>query len=414
MLIQKGDNMASTRLYLDLRGASGADAPLKITLTHKSKSAHIPLGIRVPIEAWNNRTLCLTGTKNRRLQLLINEKKNQVDNALYDLMCERSLDKMSAIELRDEIEYRAFSYDRHEEAADNSVKFIEVFERVIDSRPTEGTKAIYRDTLNKVKKFARDEANSLTFEDIDYKWLTEFDSYLSLTMKSQNSKSLHFRNLRAVFNAAIDDELTEAYPFRKFKIKNEETKKRSLSVEQLRLFMTASLEPWMERYRDVFMLLFYFCGINIVDLCHLKEIVDGRIEYKRAKTHKLYSIKVEPEAKRLIMRLHGDKWLLNILDLYSKYQDFNRKLKRGLDAIVEHINKDLPKSKQLPRISSYWARHTWATMAADIDIPIETISAALGHSYGCATTAIYIRFNQKKVDLANRKVIDYIFEGICK
>ena len=159
--------MASTRLYLDLRGASGADAPLKITLTHKSKSAHIPLGIRVPIEAWNNRTLCLTGTKNRRLQLLINEKKNQVDNALYDLMCERSLDKMSAIELRDEIEYRAFSYDRHEEAADNSVKFIEVFERVIDSRPTEGTKAIYRDTLNKVKKFARDEANSLTFEDID-------------------------------------------------------------------------------------------------------------------------------------------------------------------------------------------------------------------------------------------------------
>ncbi len=75
---------------------------------------------------------------------------------------------MSAIELRDEIEYRAFSYDRHEEAADNSVKFIEVFERVIDSRPTEGTKAIYRDTLNKVKKFARDEANSLTFEDIDY------------------------------------------------------------------------------------------------------------------------------------------------------------------------------------------------------------------------------------------------------
>ena len=64
-----------------------------------------------------------------------------------------------------------------------------------------------------------------------------------------------------------------------------------------------------------------------------------------------------------------------------------------------------------PGLTLYWARHTWATLASDIDIPIETISAALGHSYGCATTAIYIRFNQKKVDAANRKVLDYVYNG---
>ena len=83
-------------------------------------------------------------------------------------------------------------------------------------------------------------------------------------------------------------------------------------------------------------------------------------------------------------------------------------MKRGLDAIVEHINADLPKAERLPRISSYWARHTWATLAADLDIPIETISAALGHAHGCATTAIYIRFNNKKIDAANRKVLDWV------
>lgn len=61
-----------------------------------------------------------------------------------------------------------------------------------------------------------------------------------------------------------------------------------------------------------------------------------------------------------------------------------------------------------PGLTSYWARHTWATMASEIDIPNETISAALGHSITNKTTAIYIDYNMSKVDSANRKVIDYV------
>ena len=61
-----------------------------------------------------------------------------------------------------------------------------------------------------------------------------------------------------------------------------------------------------------------------------------------------------------------------------------------------------------PDLSSYWARHTWATIAAELDIPKETISAALGHEIGSSITSIYIRYDQKKVDEANRKVIDYV------
>ena len=61
-----------------------------------------------------------------------------------------------------------------------------------------------------------------------------------------------------------------------------------------------------------------------------------------------------------------------------------------------------------PDLSSYWSRHTWATIAAELDIPKETISAALGHNIGSAVTSIYINFDYKKVDDANRKVIDYV------
>ena len=74
---------------------------------------------------------------------------------------------------------------------------------------------------------------------------------------------------------------------------------------------------------------------------------------------------------------------------------------RGGKKVREPLFKDL---------SSYWSRHTWATIAASIDIPKETISEALGHSIGSEVTSIYIKFDHKKVDEANRKVIDHVFK----
>ena len=62
------------------------------------------------------------------------------------------------------------------------------------------------------------------------------------------------------------------------------------------------------------MLIFYLAGINAVDLFHLKEITNGFIEYRRAKTGRLYTIRVEPEAMEIIERYRGKNYLLNILD----------------------------------------------------------------------------------------------------
>ena len=100
------------------------------------------------------------------------------------------------------------------------------------------------------------------------------------------------------------------------------------------------------------------------------------------------------------------------MDSYKNYKDYLHRMGDGLKNIGEMERKGLGGKKIIkplfPNLSSYWSRHTWATLAAEIDIPIETISAALGHSYGSSTTNIYIRFDLKKVDDANRKVIDYV------
>lgn len=164
------------------------------------------------------------------------------------------------------------------------------------------------------------------------------------------------------------------------------------------------------------MLMFYFIGINAVDLLTAKTsaLVNGRFEYKRAKTGKLYSIKVEPEAQAIIDKYKGQDFVLNIMDEYKDYKNFLHRMGIALKEIGETERKGLGGKKirkpLFPDLSSYWTRHTWATIAAEIDIPKEVIAHALGHSWANGTvTDIYIRFDEKKVDEANRKVLDYLY-----
>ena len=166
----------------------------------------------------------------------------------------------------------------------------------------------------------------------------------------------------------------------------------------------------------MFMLMFYLIGINAADLFLAKpdSIDNGRLEYKRAKTGKLYSIKIEPEAMEIINRYRGNNYLLNIMDEYKDYKNFLHRMGIALKEIgnMERVGRGGKKVREplFKDLSSYWSRHTWATIAASIDIPKETISEALGHSIGSEVTSIYIKFDYKKVDEANRKVIDHIFK----
>lgn len=160
------------------------------------------------------------------------------------------------------------------------------------------------------------------------------------------------------------------------------------------------------------MLIFYLIGINIEDLLYLTEdnVVRGRIEYYRHKTGKLFSVKMEPEAKAIINKYRGDKYLLNIMEERRNYTSFTAAMDRALKEIGEVKKSRQKKIRKplFPSLSSYWARHSWATIGAELDIPKETLSAGLGHEVGSSITSIYIKFDRKKVDEANRRIIDYV------
>ena len=178
------------------------------------------------------------------------------------------------------------------------------------------------------------------------------------------------------------------------------------------------VQPHQEKYRDLFMLTFYLIGINPVDLLSLtrENIVNGRIEYSRSKVDQTYSIKLEPEALEIIERYKGKSFLIDPLDSYSYYKDFLHRWNENLQQLgeLEWVKgKSGRKNKKkvtplYPDLTTYWARHTWATIAGQLEIPIETISKALGHETGSKTTWIYYQFDQNKIDQANRKVIDFI------
>lgn len=168
------------------------------------------------------------------------------------------------------------------------------------------------------------------------------------------------------------------------------------------------------------MLLFYLIGINVVDVLHATGIKNGRLEYRRAKTGKIYSIKIQPEAMKIINKYApGKNTLLNFIDNYEDYKDFMHRLNKNLKEIgpwewMDAKSKNgRPIKKKVryplfPELTSYFARHSWATFAAELDVPEKTIKMALGHGTSSVTDR-YINFNMKKVDEANRKIIDYLF-----
>lgn len=277
------------------------------------------------------------------------------------------------------------------------------------------TQQVFLTTKTRIENF---DAHA-SFDTIDRNWLERYQANELHRGRMQNGIAIDLRNIRTIFNWAIDNEITSKYPFRKFKIRNERQQYLYLNAKEMKEFMSIPVEPFMEKYRDIFMLGFYLIGINISDLLELPAhcIRKGRIQYRRNKTARLYSIKVEPEAMEIIKRYKGTRHLISVLDNGTKEESFRRRLndyiKRiGPTTMVKNKRGALIKKEIAPLhpdIVWYTARRSWATIAAELDIPKETIGKALGHSeWDSTTTDLYISFDYRKVDEANRKILDYL------
>lgn len=273
----------------------------------------------------------------------------------------------------------------------------------------------YRHMLAKVTSFTNIESFFLT--DITVSWLKDFDKFCDNSGMSVNGKAVYMRAIRTIFNDAIDRELIspDKYPFRRFKIKTAKTAHRNVTIDDLRYMLNLDMNAFQQklrekakkhtsefhnpsRYVDLFFLSFYFCGMNIKDILFLrrKDIRNNQISILREKTGEPILLRVEPEAWIIIDRYPGKKYLLDFLDNYSTddYRSLERRMNENLKLIF-------------PFLTNYWARHSWATIASELDVPDPIIDLAQGRTIS-GISATYIHRNIAKITEANRKVINFL------
>jgi site-specific recombinase XerD len=271
----------------------------------------------------------------------------------------------------------------------------------------------YKESFERTKGILKGFSGSfIQFEAVDYNFLKRLEYHMkSVKLKNDkigmsiNSIGVHMRNIRTIFNQAITMGMVELslYPFRKYKIGKETTRHRVLVAEQIALMHRKEIkDPLMAWARDITMLSFFLIGINMKDLLHLKKIEDGRVNYVRSKGKRPYSIKVYAEGIEIINRYHGEKYLLNTLEKYSYYRNATKRINKKLKDLATLCGIDKP-------ITTYYMRHSWATIARSLGISKDDISYGLGHQRpSLEMTEIYVEEDQDTIDNANRKVIDHI------
>ena len=308
------------------------------------------------------------------------------------------------------VNYHSWTADQVREFLKGSSSFLDDFwgyyegRILFKSKINTRTSEIYQDTLTKIRTFEKRE--ELRFSDITAMWLQRFDHFMDENDLKVNTRSIHLRNIRSIFNDAIDEEIIplSTYPFRRYKIKYEKTDKKAIEIDQLKAVRDYKTElPGLAKVRDGFMLSFYLIGINNSDLYLLKEIdKEGRINYRRNKEEDQaeLSVKVQPEALELIKLYPGSKNLLCYSDNYKEDKIMTTVFDKRLKTIGETVGvQDLTMSH---------ARHTWASLAADkMNASDEDIDVALGHSIK-TVASIYIKRNPDRVDKLKRGVLDLI------
>ena len=284
---------------------------------------------------------------------------------------------------------------------------------------------VYACTLRSYEKFCAEErypkntTASLSMQEIfTPERLKEYEDWLAGQQSSPNTISTYMRTLQAVYNRWMSPGIEGYNPvlFKDVYTKVESRTKRALTAEQMEQLRNTDFSVLTLRQQQVltyFLLMFMLRGMPFIDLAHLRksDLRNRRITYRRHKTGKLMVVDVPPDAMRLLQKyrdktdseylfplLHGG---LFMEEHHHRYQEtlrhFNRELARLMKQLLPGVS-----------VSSYTARHTWATLAYHSGVPVGLISQSLGHS-SIRVTMTYLKpFDAEVIDRINRQVISLV------
>ena len=269
------------------------------------------------------------------------------------------------------------------------------------------TSETYTATLRSFMAFR--ESQDVPLDGISSDMMLLYEAHLKTRDVSMNTISFYMRNLRAVYNRAVEKGLTpQNNPFRHVYTGVDKTIKRAIPIKTIKELkeLDLSLKPSLDFARDMFMFSFYTRGMSFIDMAYLKKsnLQNGILTYRRRKTGQQLSIKWEKCMEDIVSKYPKNQtdYLLPII---KETVNERRQYDNALHLVNYHL-KDLSSILKLQRpLTMYVARHSWASAAKARNIPLPVISEGMGHDSE-ATTQIYLAsLETSVVDKANKMIL---------
>ncbi len=299
---------------------------------------------------------------------------------------------------------------------------VELYDKLIDDMKRDdklGNAGVYKYSRTSLLKFTGQRLQ-IPFSDIDAVWLRRYENWLRTSGCGDTTISQLFRTLRSVFNKAVELQLVKRdyYPFDAYKVSkfDTRTKKRAITKEDVRKVIALDLSqgyPSERLARDIFVFSYFGAGINFADIALLKygNVRDGRVQYVRKKTGKPINFLLTEEMRNIIAKYQqqgqtDEDYIFPILDRRvhrTEQQRYDRTHK-----VLTNTNRWLRKIGQrvgIEHLTTYVARHTFATVLKRSGVNIAIISESLGHS-DLSTTQIYLdSFENSQIDAAMQNLL---------
>lgn len=377
--------------------------PIKIRVTYKRVRHHYLTGKNLKIEEWD----ILPVSKTRALK----EIRESIENSF-------SLVKMNVEALA---EKGGFSFDslnlRLRKASGASVN-IALKAKIENLRKEEriGSMEICENVLSNIEKFA---GKNLSFEAISVDWLKRYEKHM-LIDKKHSTVGFHMREIRTIMNDAKKAGIIKdtQYPFGKgkYEIPTSEGNKKALTLQQLaKVFQFSDGSETTERYRDLWFFIYLCNGINVADLIKLKykNIKDGEICFIRQKTERTTKMRKEIRAtltedlQKIIIRWGNKPQPENFIFPYLDGKEDAERLKRVTKDLTKRINKrmkNIGNHLNIGDITTYTARHSFATVLKRSGANIAFISESLGHN-DLKTTENYLASFEKEERQKNAEML---------
>lgn len=270
----------------------------------------------------------------------------------------------------------------------------------------------YTTVLASFNRFLQNrQLHSPRLKDITPALIQAYEAYLRELQLSPNTTSFYLRNLRALYNRAVDDNLTpQCHPFKRVYTGIAPTVKRAITLDTIREIANLDLtqEPALDIARDMFILAFYLQGMSLIDLTFLTpgNLHGSYLHYRRHKTGQQLVIRWTAEMQAILDKYPDNPtgYLLPIItkpgkDPLKAYRNASCRINRNLHKIAMRLGITTV------NLTHYVARHSWATAALSSGIPVGIISQGMGHESE-KTTRIYLAtLNTAPVDQANALII---------